>query len=143
MRKLLIFLPLLFIQSCASANQVALKCNLHTYIKSAASEFNFDDVASYLIDYGKNEISTFSDSKIYRLNNLVVAPEVISFTIPKENHVTVDGKISTVDGEISINRNSLVVSGGWTEVGWFYTKKITGKCIKTSLPNLSSYGKQI
>ena len=133
MRKLLICLPLLFIQSCASANQIALKCKLHTVSKYASSEFKFDDDVSYLIDYTKNEISAFTDKKIYKFKNLVLAPEVISFTIP-----TVNG-----DEEMSINRNSLVVSGGRSKMGGYFTKKITGKCSKTSLPNLSSYGKQI
>jgi len=132
-KKLLLLLPLLFIQSCESANQIALKCKLHTVSKYASSEFKFDDDVSYLIDYTKNEISAFTDKKIYKFKNLVLAPEVISFTIPNVNG----------DEEMSINRNSLVVSGGRSEVVGYFTKKITGKCSKTSLPNLSSYGKQI
>ena len=124
---------MLLIQSCTSANQIALKCKLHTVSKYATTEFKSDDNVSYLIDYTKNEISAFTDKKIYKFKNLVLAPEVISFTIP-----TVDG-----DEDMSINRNSLVVSGGRSEVGWYFTKKITGKCSKTSLPNLSSHGKQI
>jgi len=131
LNKILICLPFLFIQSCAGADKVALKCKEHSSYFILGKYYKFNADRYYLINYNKNEISGFTKNEIYKFNDLMISPEKITFTIP------IDG----VPKNYSIDRTSLDISAEKTTP--HSIEKVIGKCSKTSPPNLSSYGKQI
>jgi hypothetical protein len=130
-KSILLLLPLFFIQSCESVSKVALKCREQTNLFVLGQNYKYFDDFYYLIDYSKNEIFGYSPKEIYRYKDLMVAPVAITFSKPRDE----------ADKIYSIDRNSLDISAERTTP--YSTEKVVGKCSKTPLPNLSSYGKQI
>ena len=124
-------MPLLLIQSCESANKVALKCREHKVVSFPGKDFNHYDDRYYIIDYNKNQVFGFTNKEIYAFDSLMIAPEAITFTIPIDDDPM----------KYSIDRTSLAITAERTTN--HSLEKIIGKCSKTQLPNLSSYGKQI